>query len=421
MGRAFDPQKAFGDKYELFRDTWHSNGFNVPTQAKVDFKDLLATPSANIWMPKVIEEIVREPVEPMLIVPSLLDRIAYTPAARITFPAMGAMTAFDLAEGQSFPEQSLNVAPGSITINVGKTGIMFKITEEMQKYSQYDVMNMHIRAGRRGPDRHKEKKGMTYISAMGVTLFDNINPTESVYGTCTGRSMSGAGNGSCRMEDLLKAYSHVMMQGYTPDTILLHPLAWSMWMADPLLQAIVKNTGNGQWFQPRNMPQQGRPWDASNQSKMGMPGGYGQYTPGGNAAGETATSPQNASEFDQNLQSAAVIPSYFPYPLKVLVSSFVPYDEERETTDIIIFDSSNLGALVVDSDVTLDQWEDMNADILKVKLKERYAFAIYEDGLGIGVLRNVAIKANEIAMPVHPTISAAGSLSELDVTSPISF
>jgi hypothetical protein len=420
MTNRFDPAKVFGDSYELFRDTWLNNGFNVPAQTKVEFKDLLATPQATIWMPKVIEEIVREPVEPMLIVPSLLDRIAYTPAARITFPAMGAMVAFDLAEGQTYPEQSLNVAPGSMTVNVGKTGIMFKITEEMQKYSQFDIMNMHIRAGRRGLDRHKEKKGMTFISGMGVTLFDNKLPTESVYGTCTGRAITGAGNGSCRMEDLLKAYSHIMMQGYTPDTILLHPLAWSMWMIDPFLQTIAKLTGNGPWFQKTNMAKQGRPWANSSQGGQGMPGGYGQYTPPGNAASETPTDPTNANEFDQNLNSPAVIPRYFPYPLRVLVSPFVPFNEDTNTCDIMIFDSANLGALVVDEDVSIDQWEDQNADIIKVKLKERYCFASYEDGLAVGVLRHIPIKANEIALPVHPTISVAGSLSDLDVTTAIS-
>jgi len=421
MSNKFNHEVAFGDKFELFRDTWMKNGFNVPTQSKVEFKDLLATPNAAIWMPKVIEHVVREPVEPMLIVPSLLDRIAYTPAARITFPASGAMTAFDLAPGQAYPEQSLNVAPGSMTVNVGKTGLMFKITEEMQKYSQYDVMNMHVRAGRRGLDRHKEKKGMDYISGMGVTLFDNIRPMESVYGTCTGRSMSGAGNGSCRMEDLVKGYSHLMMQGFTPDTIMLHPMAWSMWVADPLLQAITKNTGNGQWFQSSNMPKSGQPWANASQGGMGMSGGYGSYTPGNNAAGEKATDPSNANGFDQNLQSAAVIPSYFPYPLRVIVSPFVPFDEEKQVCDIMIFDSSNLGALIVDEDVSIDQWEDMNADILKVKLKERYTFAIYNDGLGVGVFRNVAIKANEIAMPVHPTISSSGTLDDLNVTTAITF
>jgi len=413
----FDHDKVFGGNYNLFRDTFTSNGFNEAHQLNVSFSDLMATPQAAIWMPKVIEEIVREPVEPMMIIPSLLDRIAYTPAARITFAALGALVADDIAEGMAYPEQSLNVAPGSMTVNVGKTGVAFRITEEMKKYSQYDVMNMHIRAARRALDRRKERKGMEFISGLGVTLFDNVNPTQSVYGTCTGRSMSGAGNGSCRMEDLLKAYAHIMMQGYVPDTILLHPLAWSMWLADPLLQTIVKNTGNGQWFQKHNMPKTSTPWSNSTQGKMGLPGGNGQFTPGGNVAGETATT---TLEADQNLNSPAVIPSYFPYPLRVLVSPFVPFNVNNNTCDIMIFDSSNLGALVVDEDVSVDQWEDLSTDIIKVKLKERYAYAIYEDGLSTGIMRNVPIKANEIAFPLQATISAAGSLSALDVTTAIS-
>jgi hypothetical protein len=415
--KKFDSETVFGNNYKLFRDTFVLNGFNEAHQIMVPFSDLMATPQASIWMPKVIEEIVREPVEPMMIIPGLLDRIAYTPAARITFAALGALVADDVAEGMAYPESSLNVAPGSMTINVGKTGVAFKITEEMKKYSQYDVMNMHIRAARRALDRRKERKGMEFISGMGVTLFDNVNPTESVYGTCTGRSMTGAGNGSCRMEDLLKAYAHIMMQGYIPDTILLHPLAWSMWLADPLLQTIVKNTGNGQWFQPRNMPKSATPWANAGQAKMGQAGGYGQFTPGGNAASETATT---VVEVDQNLNTPAVIPSYFPYPLRVLVSPFVPFNVNNNTCDIMIFDSSNLGALVVDEDVTVDQWEDLSTDIVKVKLKERYAFAIYEDGLSSGIMRNVPIRANEIAFPIQPTISAAGSLAALDVTSAIS-
>jgi len=417
----FDHNQAFGDSanaqsYNLFRDTWFNNGWNEPTQRTVKFRDLIATPNAAVWMPQVVEEIVREPVEPMLIVPRLLDRIAYTPAARITVPALGALVAYDIAEGMSYPEQTLNVAPGSITINTGKSGVAFKITEEMKMYSQFDIINMHIRAGRRALDRHKERKGMDFISSLGVTLFDNVTPDASMFGTCTGRSITGAGNGSCRMEDLLKAYAHVMMQGYTPDTILIHPLAWSMWMADPLLQTIVKNTGNGQWFQPHNMAKSNRPWANASQGGTGMSSTYGQYTAPGNAASETATT---AAEIDQNLNSPAVIPSYFPHPLTVLVSPFVPYNSANNTCDIMIFDSANLGALVVDHDVKVDTWEDMATDNSKVKLKERYAFASYADGLSAGVIKNVPIKANEIALPVSATISAAGSLDELTVTTAI--
>jgi hypothetical protein len=413
----FNAKEAFADNYQLYKDTWVSNGVYAPTGDQISFKDFLATPNANIWLPKVVEDIAREPVEPMLVVSSLLDRVQFNGAARITFPALGAITAADIAEGQAYPEQTLNVAPGSITVNTGKSGVAFKISEEMRRNSMFDVINLHIRAARRALDRHKEKKGMDFISGMGVTLFDNKNPESSVYGTCTGRAMSGAGNGSCRMEDLMKAYAHIMMQGFTPDTILLHPLAWSMWMVDPLLQTIVKNTGNGSWFQPHSMPKSGQPWASASQGGRGIPGGFGQFTPGGNAAGETPTS---VTGLDQNLNSAAQIPSYFPHPLRVIVSPFVPFDVYKQTCDIMIFDSRNLGALVVEEDVTVDQWDDMSTDITKIKLKERYCFSIYEDGLAVGVLRNIPIKANEIALPISATISAAGSLSELDITSPIS-
>lgn len=402
--------------YELFRDTWMNNGHNDILDEKVSLSDMMAVPNANHWIPQVIEDYVREPVEPMLIVESLLDRVNYEPGVRITFPAIGALVAFDLAEGQAYPEQQLNIAPGTMTVTVGKTGLAFSITEEMKRNSQFDVINLHLRAARRALDRHKEKKGMDFISLMGVSLFDNRQPSTAMYGTCTGRSIDGSGNGSCRMEDLLKAYAFIMMQGFTPDTLLMHPLTWAMWMADPLLQTIVKNTGNGAWFQPRNMSKSSRPWDAASQGKLGKSSAR-PWTAGGNAAGETATS---VAGLDQNLNGGATVPSYFPYPLRVLVSPFVPFDPDKNVADIMIFDSSNLGALIVEEDVMMDEWEDKSVDITKIKLRERYTFGIYHDGLAIGVIRNVPIVPNEIALPLQATIGSSGTVSAIDPTVPIS-
>lgn len=405
----FDYETAFGKDpkdHSLFADTWNNNGWNAPLGQKVEWKDAMATPNSRVWLPKTIEQVVREPVEPLLIIPGLLDNVAYEAGARITFPAIGALVAYDLAEGQAYPEQQLNIAPGTMTVTVGKTGLAFKITEEMRKHSQFDVINLHLRAARRALDRHKEQKGMNFISALGTTLFDNKDPTSSVYGVCTGRDIAGTGNGSCRMEDLLKAYSFIMMQGFTPDTILMHPMTWSMWMADPLLQTIVKNTGNGSWFQPHNMPESGRPWDNAGQMGFGKTSAR-PFTPGGNAASETATA---VGDLDQNLRSQAVIPSYFPKPLNVLVSPFVPFDHDNQLADIMIFDSNNLGALITEEGVTTDEWEDKSVDITKIKLRERYTFGIYHDGLAIGVLRNVPVVPNEIALPVNPMITGLAAI-----------
>ena len=407
----------FGGNEKLFIDTWMKSGWFEAGSKQLEIKDMLATPNANYWMPRTIEEIVREPVEPLLIVTGLFDRIAYTPSLKITYPAAGALVAYDLGEDQAYPEQTLNIAPGSMTVNVGKTGLAFRITEEMIRYSQFDLINMHIRQARKALDRWKEQKGMNYIDGMGVCVYDNVNPSESVYGVCTGRNAQGAGNGSMRMEDMLKGYSMIMMQGYVPDTILMHPLTWSIWMTDPLLQAITKNTGNGSWFQPMNMAKQGLPWANASQGKQGMAGGYGKYTPAGNVAGETPTA---LNRIDQNLRSTAVIPGYFPYPLRVLVSPFVPYDINNETATIMMFDSSNLGAYVVDEDVMVDEWEDKSVDARKIKLRERYCFAIYNEGDAVAVFRNIPIAQNEIAFPVQPMISSAGSITPIDPTTAIS-
>lgn len=408
-------KQAFGEDekdYRLFADAWMNNGWSEPLQKNLELKDFMATSNAQYWLPKTIEEVVREPVEPLTIIPSLLDRIEARGGARITFPAIGSLVAFDLAEGQAYPEQQLNISPGTMTVQTGKVGLAFKISEEMRRNSQFDVINMHLRQARQALDRHKEAKGMTMISGMGTTLFDNKTPASAVYGVCTGRDITGSGNGSCTMEDLVKAYSFIMMQGFRPDTILVNPMTWSMWMADPLMQAIVKNTGNGNWFQPVNMPQSGRPWDNASQGGLGKSSGR-SYTPGGNAAGATASS---GGDIDQTLTSAPNIPGYFPEPLNVVVSPFVPYDFDNDLADIMIFDSKNLGALIVEEDVVVDEWEDKSVDLFKIKLRERYDVGIYHDGLACGVLRNVPTEPNRIALPVDPTVTG---LTEISATASV--
>ncbi|RLC15059.1 MAG: hypothetical protein DRI24_11925 [Deltaproteobacteria bacterium] len=392
----FDEEKVFGGKFELFRDTWMSNGFNKPTQSKLEFKDMMATSNASEWLPKTLETILREPVEPVIMIPQLLDNIAWA-GAKMTFPSLGGIIAADIGEAQAYPERQLQIGPGTMTASTGKSGLMIRLTEEMRQDSQFDLINMHVVAARKALSRHKEKKGFTYINSMGTTLFDNKNPAGSIFGTCTGRNAVGAGNGSCRMEDLVRAFSHIMLQGFMPNVIMMHPLAWSIWLTDPVLQTITKNTGNGAWFLPHTGPKATTNWDAANQNKMGMSGGFSH-----------STATPGTADVDQLLQSKPTIPGYFPYPLTVLVSPYVPFDAQSQLSDIMLFDSSELGALITKEQVMVEAWDDQLHDISNIKFRERYGFGIYNDGLGIGVLRNVPVVPNEIAFPVQPTISAAG-------------
>jgi hypothetical protein len=57
-------------------------------------------------------------------------------------------------------------------------------------------------------------------------------------------------------------------------------------------------------------------------------------------------------------------------PFKILVSPFVHFDPETRTTDIMMFNSRNLGALIVDEDPHVKSWEDGQYNIQHMSIEE---------------------------------------------------
>ena len=113
-------------KYENTEKIWRNNGFeNTDDQfdparkdQKIGYKDLcdaLSTPDASILIGKVVSNIVKEAIEPLLIGTSLLHTIRFSAGQQITFPAAGAFTAEDIPEGGEYPERKLEVA-GTVNI-----------------------------------------------------------------------------------------------------------------------------------------------------------------------------------------------------------------------------------------------------------------------------------------------------------------
>src|SRR3990167_1281677 len=85
-----------------FEWLWKTNGGGRNSDGKPNFelKDALSVPNAPMWFPKVISNIVKEAQEPLLVGTSLLQRINYSYGQTITFPAVGALVAADIGEGQ---------------------------------------------------------------------------------------------------------------------------------------------------------------------------------------------------------------------------------------------------------------------------------------------------------------------------------
>jgi len=410
--------------HDEFRWLWDNNGSYGPDKDNVvKLKDALSVPNAPMLFPKVIQNIVKEAAEPLLVATSLLQRINYSYGQTITFPAVGALVAADIAEGQEYPERSLQMGGATVTATIGKSGLAVKVTDEMIRYSQFDVIGMHLRAAGRALARHKEVKCFNYIRAMGVTAFDNLEPSNSVFGVTTGRDMNGAPNGSVTMDDVFDAFAQVITQGFMPNTLLMHPLTWTMWVKDAQLRAFVQANGGGVFFANWTGNPMGRaPWDNSNQGGLGTASGQ-MLLPGQNLSGGATPHGQSASpllNYPQTLNSGPVLPSYMNVPFRIIVSPYVPYDPRRRLTDIYMFDGSELGVLIVDEDVTTEEWDDPKVDIRKIKLRERYAIGILNEGQGIAVMRNVHVVPNDIVLPAQAQVTVSGSIQPIPPSTPLS-
>lgn len=390
---------------------WKNNG-SLGNGNRIKVEDALSVPNAPLLMPKVISNIVKEAQEPLLVGTSLLQRINHSYGQQITFPAVGALTAADIGEGMEYPERSLNMGGSTVTANIGKSGVAVKVTDEMIRYSQFDVIGMHLRAAGRALARHKEVKIFNHIRALGVTAFDNVNPTQSLSGVTTGRDLEGAGNGSVTMDDVFDTYAHVITQGFFPDTLLMHPLTWTMWVKDATLRSFVLANGGGSYFASWMGNPAGRaPWDGSSQGGLGVSSGQ-TILPGQTSTGGAAPHGQQGSvtgDFPQTLNSSPMLPGYMNVPFRIIVSPFVPYDARKKLTDIYMFDSSELGVLIVDEEVTTEEFDDPRVDIRKIKLRERYGIGILNEGKAIAVMRNVHVVPNEVVLPAQAQIDVSTS------------
>lgn len=372
----------------------------------VRLTDALSVPDAPVLLPKVMSNVVREAQEPLLIGTSLLQRIQYSFGQTITFPAVGSLVAADIAEGQEYPEQRLAMGGATVTASIGKSGVAVKVTDEMIRYSQFDVIGMHLRAAGRALARHKEAKIFNMIRSLGVNVFDNVTPTASLKGVTTGRSLDGSPNGSVTMDDVFDCFGQVMTAGFMPNTLLMHPLTWVMFVKDPTLRMFALMSGGGTFFANWTGSVNQQYAANANQGGLGVGAGQNIVAPGDRSG---PASPSDLTEFSQVMNSGPTLPSFLGMSFRIIVSPFVPFDPRTRLTDIYMFDSSELGAYIVDEEVTTEEFNDPKVEIRKIKLRERYALAILNEGQGVATMKNVHVVPNEVVLPAQANIDVSSS------------
>src|SRR5574344_1206174 len=126
----------------------------------ISLTEALTSVDANILLPKVVQQVVTKDSEANLIATKYFKRINLTEGRSMEFVHFGAIRAFEIGEGQEYPEQTLNLTKdgiGSVDVKVRKYGLKVSITDEMISDSQWDVVGMHLQAAGRALARLKEE------------------------------------------------------------------------------------------------------------------------------------------------------------------------------------------------------------------------------------------------------------------------
>ena len=375
--------RKLNQAYNLLDNIWKNNGRRDDVSAPLSMEKIFdlskdmrsalmkdaafASTDLPMLMPKVLETQMREAIEPNLNLTPLFQRIRYPGrGTQLTFPSIGGITAAEIAEGEEYPRRKGEMA-GSVSATIGKHGLAVQLTEEVMRYSLFDVVGMHMRAAARALARHQENLAFDAISDNATILLSNDSTS---YKSTTGRDASGSRNGTMTVYDFLYAWSQLYNDNTTvPNTIIMNPFGWLVFAQDPLMRQLFMNNGSGRLLQ---LPQ-------------GANGSAPQWNAGGLINTTTPTDPKAIAT------SYTTPPEFWPGQIRVIVSPWVPFNASDNTTDIYICDSNEIGVLVEDEPVVMEEWNDPSVDIRNMKWRTRYGFATMNNGRAIGKIQGVSI------------------------------
>ena len=339
-------------------------------EERVSVKEALHTHDAAILIPETVSGIMLESAEPQYLVSPWFQKIRLDgPGKSMTFPAIGALRAHDIAEGAPYPEETLdiNLFESPMEVKVSKVGLKVKVTHEMISDSQWDVIAMHLKQAGRAMARKKEEKCFYAFSKYGHTIFDNMLRTQHAEAGTTGKNEHGELNDTMNVADMIDMVIAIMANGYQPTDILLHPLTWSVFMKNDLLGAFSQAALGGY----------GVDWN-SNLNK------------------------QHAPAIKLNPDGMA---GRMPFPINITFSPFIPINQETKRFDMYCIDRNEIGVMLVKEEMTTEDFDDPSRDMLNLKVKERYGLGLLNEGRAISVAKNIALSPSYPDPVVIRTVS----------------
>jgi len=353
-------------------------------------QDAVASSEIRPLLQSAMEVVIREPLDPIMSITPLFDTVmAKGLTTQVLAGAMGTVTAADIPEHGTYPEVMFQIGGGLQTAWIGKSGLAVSFTDEALRYSTWDIMALNLREMGRALTRHKEQKAIAFLRSLGTELFNNATPATSLFGVTTGRDLSMQPNATLTMDDLFKGMAHLTEEGFQPTVLLMNPLFFYMYIQDPVLRNMMIAHGGGAFFNRwSGNPGPLDPWSNGSMGAMG-PSRGNRITP----VGQTGAT--GVAGREHGMTAAPPIPSgYFPWPLSIVTSPFVPFDRATGLGDIYLISQGNVGMHLVDEERTQVEWRDESVEVVKAKLRERYGFAVTHEGQAVGVFKNVKLDRN---------------------------
>ena len=376
-----------------------NNGYDE-NGVRFSIQDALATPDTPQMLGQIYTEVLQELIQLQLVGQRLIQTIRHDEilGESTSFKWIGAgnIPNVERAESGEYPEFTI-AAGKSATVRAQflQRGLVVKITSEDIKYSRWDIIRAHIMQAGLALQRAKEKHIFQTFEDAGAVIFDNddpmnggtgTDPVTSVKGRGTGRDRYGNKNGSLTYEDYVDMVSLMQTNGYSPNVLLIHPLALPIFQKDPILRHVGFVNGNPEAFLNSSL-------QSHNAYKNGTVDTWRKQQRKANGNSQTL------DDTEANLLSTATptLPSFHPLNgITIIASHMVPFNNITKTTSLILIDTSASAILNEQVPLTVDAWEEYSREISVVRIKEAYSVDVIDEGRGIAVAKNIPLVPNEI-------------------------
>lgn len=336
----------------------------------IDLQEAMVSSDASIVFPRVISEILLEPVEPYLFLMNNATEEMRLPdkhPLNVEFPSVGILEAFDMPENGEYPSQALAWTQHMQSIRLKKIGLQVPIGDDFIRQSLYPLITIAAKGMKAAVDRKTEGNLYARMVAAAQNVFDNTSDTAAYH--TTGQSSAQAKNYTYSYFDLVKMCGVLLGNKYNPTHFLAHPLMWGIFAQDPILRA--------------------------------------QFYHGGQLGGSVWTTPP---KFEQQ--------SNFPFGISYVPYYALVYNEASTLTgpgstlastlisDLYLIDSKNSLFMAHRGPAELDSMEDWYKDAQTMKIKRHLGIASKDAGRGMVSAKNIRNELNYEALYTIRTISS---------------